>query len=268
MVRDKLGSGMYLQSGRLSLGVSRAELQFGHQHRVAQLKLGPTYVCSLEPESVLHLRDAMSRAETLTEGRTAYVRRAWNTAYAQLAAADAEAALDGDDLEHLGMAAHLSGRDEASEDALARAHQAFLAQGDTPRAARCAIWLIFELHGRGEVARSSGWSARAERLLAARPDCVERGYLLVPPRSRRSCRETSGRAATSSRRLSRSASVSVTGTWSTWPSRVVPARWCGSARSTTMVLRTTAGRTIVLSQNGFDGHDPLALDNPFCAAAR
>ena len=36
---------------------------------------------------------------------------------------------------------------------------------------------------------------------------------------------------------------------------------------TTMVLSTTEGRTIVLSQNGFDGHDPLALDNPFCAAA-
>ena len=130
--------------------------------------------------SVLHLHDAMSRAESLTEGRAAYLRRAWNTAYARLAAADAEAALEGDDLEHLGMAAHLSGRDEASEDALARAHQTFLTQGDTLRAARCAIWLIFELHGRGEMARSSGWAARAERLLAARPECVERGYLLVP----------------------------------------------------------------------------------------
>ena len=61
--------------------------------------------------SVLHLHDAMSRAESLTEGRAAYLRRAWNTAYARLAAADAEAALEGDDLEHLGMAAHLSGRD-------------------------------------------------------------------------------------------------------------------------------------------------------------
>jgi len=122
----------------------------------------------------------MSRAETLAEGRAAYLRRAWNTAYTRLAAADAEAPLNGDDLEHLGMAAHLSGRDEACEDALARAHQTFLTQGDTRRAARCAIWLILELRGRGEMARSSGWAARAERLLAAQPDCVERGYLLVP----------------------------------------------------------------------------------------
>ena len=30
-----------------------------------------------------------------------------------------------------------------ARDALARAHQTFLTQGDTLRAARCAIWLIF-----------------------------------------------------------------------------------------------------------------------------
>jgi len=122
----------------------------------------------------------MTPAERLEQGRSAFQRQMWKTAFAELTAADAVSPLDADDLEHLGFAAHLSGDDAASEQALTRAHQAFLTMRETLRAVRCAIWLMFELHGRGEIAKSSGWAARAERLLEERPDCVERGYLLVP----------------------------------------------------------------------------------------
>ena len=78
------------------------------------------------------------------------------------------------------MAAYLLGRDTECAEAMVRAHHAFLAQGDAIRAARCAFWLGF---GRtdAERARSSGWLAKARRLLDdCGSDCVERGYLLLP----------------------------------------------------------------------------------------
>jgi hypothetical protein len=36
---------------------------------------------------------------------------------------------------------------------------------------------------------------------------------------------------------------------------------------TTLALRTTAGRTVVLAQNGIDLHDVLTSGNPFVDAA-
>ena len=45
----------------------------------------------------------------------------------------------------------------------------------------CGFWLAFLLLLRGEAAQSSGWLARAQRLLDDEElDCVERGYLLIP----------------------------------------------------------------------------------------
>ncbi|MFI5372231.1 MAG: LuxR C-terminal-related transcriptional regulator, partial [Candidatus Eisenbacteria bacterium] len=52
---------------------------------------------------------------------------------------------------------------------------------DVRRAARCAIWLVFQLQGRGDRAQAGGWLARARRLLEnCDEDCVERGYLMLP----------------------------------------------------------------------------------------
>ena len=83
----------------------------------------------------------MTAADALDRGRASFGRQAWGDAYAQLSAADREAALEPDDLERLAMAAHLVGRDSDSADAYARAHHGFLSRGDAPRAARCAFWL-------------------------------------------------------------------------------------------------------------------------------
>jgi len=119
-------------------------------------------------------------SDTLETGRTAFARHAWQQAFTHLCEADANSPLDPADLERLAMAAYLLARDAEATNAMIRAHQGFLNQGDTIRAARCAFWLSF---GRTEAerARSSGWLAKARRLLdEGQHDCVERGYLLLP----------------------------------------------------------------------------------------
>ena len=91
------------------------------------------------------------------------------------------------------MAAHLSGR--RSQPGCPRARTSDLPHSglNTLRAARCAIWLI------SSCTDAARWlvppAARAERLLAGRPDCVERGYLLVPSAIRPSWKQTSRRLA-------------------------------------------------------------------------
>ncbi len=123
----------------------------------------------------------MTSADALVKGRAAFDREAWAEAYAQLAAADRESPLEPDDLELLGMAAQLVGRDADSAELAERAHHEFLRRGDVARAVRCAFYLVMTLLNRGEMARGAGWLARARRLLdEGGLDCVEGGYLLVP----------------------------------------------------------------------------------------
>jgi DNA-binding CsgD family transcriptional regulator/tetratricopeptide (TPR) repeat protein len=122
----------------------------------------------------------MTMTNALDRGRALFERRSWKDAYAELAAAEGEAALEPDDLERLAMAAHLVGRDADSADTWTRAHHEFLHRGNAPGAARCAFWLSLHSLIQGEPARSAGWLARGQRLLDdGQHDCVERGYLLV-----------------------------------------------------------------------------------------
>ena len=123
----------------------------------------------------------MATEDTLDRGRESFARHAWGDAYAQLSSADREASLEPEDLELLATAAFLVGKDVESADAWTRAHQGFLGREDVPGAARCALWLAFGLLNTGEVTQAGGWIARARRLLVdVEPDCVERGYLLLP----------------------------------------------------------------------------------------
>jgi DNA-binding CsgD family transcriptional regulator len=125
--------------------------------------------------------ERMTAAEALGRGRGSFGRHAWADAYAELSAADHEAPLEVTDLERLAMAANLVGRYDDGDDAGARAFQECLRLGEIPRAARCAFWLGLGLLHRGEVARGSGWLARARVLLdEGRLDCVEQGYLFLP----------------------------------------------------------------------------------------
>jgi DNA-binding CsgD family transcriptional regulator len=123
----------------------------------------------------------MTDMQALARARTSFEQRAWADSYRALEAADREGPLEPEDLERLATAAYLMGRDDESEAFRARAHQTFLARGDSEGAARSASWLAFGLLQRGALAPASGWLARAERVLdEAQLDCVVRGYLLIP----------------------------------------------------------------------------------------
>ncbi|WP_425564191.1 tetratricopeptide repeat protein, partial [Pseudonocardia zijingensis] len=119
-------------------------------------------------------------ADLRERARDAYRLREWAGAFALLAAADQESPLPPDDLELWVTAAYLIGRDDTGDDLSARACRECAAT-DPARAAWHATRLAILLLLRGEVARSSGWLARARRLLDEwGRECAERGYLLVP----------------------------------------------------------------------------------------
>ena len=126
----------------------------------------------------------MTVAAALEHGRDAFAARAWDEAYAQLTEADRERPLTPVDLEHAATAAYLTGRDHESDEYWARAYRAWLEAGDPLRAVRCGFWLSFLALVRGDAAHSTGWLARARRLLdetgiedEAGTECVEEGYL-------------------------------------------------------------------------------------------
>jgi len=123
----------------------------------------------------------MSTDDRITRGRAAYERRAWTEAYDALLEADRDGPLALEDLERLGMAAHLTGMDDVAVELLGRSHRSAFEAGDIPRAARHAFWLGMMFMQRGDVARGGGWIGRAARLLdEGGVDAVESGYLAIP----------------------------------------------------------------------------------------
>jgi DNA-binding CsgD family transcriptional regulator/tetratricopeptide (TPR) repeat protein len=125
-------------------------------------------------------RRSSARVQALDRGRKSLQDQSWRAAFDELSAADRDTPLEPVDLVELSKAAHLIGRQNASVELLARAHQGFLGRGETRPAARSAFWLGFISLVSGEPAQASGWLSRAERLLDDQPDCVEKGYLLLP----------------------------------------------------------------------------------------
>lgn len=119
-------------------------------------------------------------AQALIQGRELLRKQAWSAAFSWLSAADHEAPLEPADLEELSKVARLIGRETEGAELLGRAHQEFLSRGQVKDAARCAFWLGFMSLLNGELAQASGWLSRVDRLLADQPDCVEKGYLLLP----------------------------------------------------------------------------------------
>src|SRR5215475_11332116 len=118
--------------------------------------------------------------DALARARGAIQSQAWSAAFAAFMEADSQTPLGCEELELLSTAGHLTGRDAESGEALARAHQGYLARGEIRRAARCAGWLSFLAQLRGDSAQASGWLSRGRRLLEQEGDCVEKGYLLLP----------------------------------------------------------------------------------------
>jgi len=126
------------------------------------------------------LRRPKVRAQALDQGRESFQKQSWGAAFAHLSEADRESPLEPETLVEFAQAALLTGREAEGADLLARAHQGFLNLAATLPAARCAFWLGFTSLINGEFAKASGWLSRTSRLLDGQPDCVEKGYLLLP----------------------------------------------------------------------------------------
>ena len=127
------------------------------------------------------MRDNAGVRDDLEAGRRAYARRAWRDAHDALSRADEATPLDPEDLELLGTAAYMLGRDDGWVACLERAHLAHLETGDEPRAARCALWVGMHHAARGEMGPAGGWLGRAQRILErVDGEVAEHGYLLVP----------------------------------------------------------------------------------------
>ena len=120
----------------------------------------------------------MSVADRWERARNSFERRMWRDAFAELSAADREGQLDAEDLERLGVAAYMVGKDDACEQAWIAAHHEWLCRGEPERSARCAFWQALGLFFRGDLAPAMGWVARGGRLLKGSDrDCVEQAWL-------------------------------------------------------------------------------------------
>ena len=124
----------------------------------------------------------MSSHDTLADAREAFARRGWESAYSSFSAVARESALSPEDLDHLAIAAHLTGRTADSVAAWTRAHNEHLGAGEWTLAARCAFRVGFVLLNLGERVRGQGWIAQAQRVLDEHEctDCAEQGHLLMP----------------------------------------------------------------------------------------
>ncbi|HXH21373.1 MAG TPA: response regulator transcription factor [Dehalococcoidia bacterium] len=124
----------------------------------------------------------MTIADTVQGARAAFEGRDWEEAYDLLAPLARERSLTLDDLERFAVAAHMTGREPESCSAWENAHEESLRHGDVQRAARCTFWLGLLSSLAGEMTLASGWLSRGKRLLdEGGLDCVERGYLMLPP---------------------------------------------------------------------------------------
>lgn len=110
----------------------------------------------------------MAHTDAIDQGRSAFARRQWRTAYAQLSNADQEAPLEPADLERLATAAYLAGQDDQAVKLWARVHHDWIDRGDVERAAYWGYWLSFVQLVHGEPAQATGWLQRARRLDNAR----------------------------------------------------------------------------------------------------
>ncbi|GAA2160544.1 helix-turn-helix transcriptional regulator [Pedococcus bigeumensis] len=118
----------------------------------------------------------MGVVEELARARQTYERGDWVAAFQ--AWSDVEpGALDAADQTRVAYTAYLLGRREDCQAALQRAFKAHVDAGDPAAAARAALWLAMVHTRAGELSVGGGWAARAQGLLAAAGDVVERGYL-------------------------------------------------------------------------------------------
>jgi DNA-binding CsgD family transcriptional regulator len=122
-----------------------------------------------------------TREELVDRGRAAYDAQRWAAAADDLIAADHEAPLGLDDLERLGYASHLVGRNDVAIQTGIRGFAVAAESGELERASRIGFWTGMTFAYRGDFAQAGAWFARAAEVIEkANPDVVEAGYLLIP----------------------------------------------------------------------------------------
>ena len=117
--------------------------------------------------------------DPLAAGREAALRHAWREAYELLRSADEDGKLNAEDLQNLAEAAWWTGHLEEALALRERAYAAFVEAGETRPAALLAAMLSMDHLARGALPLSSGWLARAERLLGDEAEGVEHGHLAL-----------------------------------------------------------------------------------------
>lgn len=119
--------------------------------------------------------------ETIQAARDAYQQSAWADATELFLVADAAAELGIGDLEALVWAAGISAQDRVMLAALERLYAHHAANNDHEECARAAFWCGLRNMLIGEVGLGAGWLQRAAKHAEqTSPDCVQRGYLLLP----------------------------------------------------------------------------------------
>jgi class 3 adenylate cyclase len=131
----------------------------------------------LRPERTIREPVTQVVDDSLAAGREAARRHAWRDAYELLRSADGEGRLEAEDLQDLGEAAWWTGHLEEALSLRERAYAAFVEAGEKRRAAVLAVMLGMDHLVRSATSVSSGWLARAERLLANEPEGPEHGHL-------------------------------------------------------------------------------------------
>jgi DNA-binding CsgD family transcriptional regulator len=120
-------------------------------------------------------------SRTVQAARDAYENGAWADATELFLRADAGCELEIDDLDALVWAAAVSAQDRVMLATLERVYAHHSANGDHEECARAAFWSGLRNMLIGEVGLGSGWLQRAAKHVEQTPpDCVQRGYLLLP----------------------------------------------------------------------------------------
>jgi class 3 adenylate cyclase len=117
--------------------------------------------------------------DSLEAGREAARRHAWRDAYELLRSADEDGTLTAEDLQNLAEAAWWTGHLEEAIALRERAYTAYAEARETRRAAVLAAMLAMDHLARGAMPVSSGWLARAERLLENETEGVEHGHVAL-----------------------------------------------------------------------------------------
>ena len=100
----------------------------------------------------------------------------WAETYRALAARAEELGVD--DLDHLAVAAYLTGREDESFAMWERGHHRCSEAGDGVRAARFGLRLAQALAFKGDLPRTTGWLVRLRHQLDdLNVDCVEQGFI-------------------------------------------------------------------------------------------